>query len=125
MRIAITLAATLALAAAPVLAAPSLRSVMHSWAGHARTIEFMLNGRTAYNEAAIRAALQDYAAKAGAVAARVNGRTASAQNFKRRLIAFQADAQSALGAVPQRPALKTAASRLFADCQSCHNVFRN
>lgn len=112
------------LAAGPAaLAASGVRSIMHSWKTSARAVHEMLSGGTAYQEPAIRAALQTYVADAGRIEAQVTGQGASAQDIRRRFQAFEADAQAALGHMPQRPALAADVARLMSDCQSCHDIY--
>ena len=127
MRTPIIALALSALVAIPVAAtaASSLRSIMHGWKADARSMQAMLSGRSAFNDGAIRHMLQTYAAEAGSVAARVHGTTASAQDFKRRFVAFQGQAQTALGDMGRPPALKADFVRLTKDCQSCHDKFNN
>ena len=119
----IGLSALLAATPFAVDAATSLRGVMHVWRAEARKTHDMLAGRTGFDEGAIRAALQTYVEDAGRLGARVNGRSAPAQDFRRRLLGFAADARTALNHVGQRPVLKADFSRLLSDCQSCHNRF--
>lgn len=115
------------IAATPVIvvAASALRGIMHTWRADARTTYDILSGRAQFDEGAVRTVLQTYAADAGRIGAQVNGQTPSAREFKRRFLAFQADAQTALGDLAQRPALKADFSRLMSDCQSCHDAFKD
>ncbi len=110
---------------AAVPAAPALRGIMHAWRAVARDAHDMLTGRAPFDEAAIRGALQRYVADAGRIASEVNGRTASAHDFRARFVAFQGDAQTALGDVGRRSALQTDFTRLLTDCQSCHHAYNN
>lgn len=121
--VSIGLAAIIVATPPVVTAATSLHGVMHVWSAEARKTHGMLFGRTAFNEAAVRTALQIYIEDAGQLSARVNGRTASAQDFKGRLIGFQADARTALGDLGRRSLLRADFSRLLSDCQSCHHRF--
>lgn len=112
-------------APAIVSAASTLRGIMHTWRAEARSTYDMLSGRAEFDERAIRTALQTYAADAGRIGEQVTGQTPSAREFKRQLVAFQADAQTALGDLPRRPTLKADFSRLMSDCQSCHDKFKD
>ena len=128
MRAALTSLGRIALIAAVpvvVVAAPALRGIMHVWRVDARTTHDMLSGRTAFDEGAIRNALQTYAADAGRIASQVDGYTSAGRDFKRRFVAFQADAQMTLSDLSERTALKADFSRLMTDCQSCHDTFNN
>lgn len=84
-----------------------------------------LSGRSAYDEAATRAALEKYVAEAGSVQARINPRSAQARDFKARFGAFQADSQAALRDLQRRPAFAADFSRLMDDCQSCHDRYKD
>lgn len=123
--IAVALCAAIALAPAALVAAPSLRGIMHSWRSHARSIDAMLAGRQHFNDAAIRTALTTYAADAGQVAAAVHSHGARAQDFRHRMTVFQSSSQAALADLPRRRALKADFHHLLAQCQSCHNSFNN
>jgi cytochrome c556 len=126
-KILLSLCLSAAISAAPALvaAAPALRGIMHDWRDGARSTNDILTGRADFDEAAIRDVLQAYVADAGRVVAQVNGQTPAARDFKQRLIAFQADAQTALGDLAQRAALQADFTRLMSDCRSCHDAFKD
>ena len=113
------------LQAAPVAAGPTVRGTMHAWRANDRTVNAMLSGRAAFDEAAMRAALQAYAADAGRIAVAIDSRAAPARDIKRRFIAFQSDSQRALGDVARRDALRSDVARIASDCQSCHDAYKN
>lgn len=115
--------ALIAITPAAVIAASGLRGIMHSWRASERMMQAMLSGRTAFDDAVVRDALQNYAADAGDIVARIDARTAAAQDIKRRFATFQTHAQSALGDLGQRAALKADFSRLVSECQSCHDTY--
>ena len=97
---------------------------MHAWRNEARTMHDALSGRSAFNAAGISAALQSYVADAGSMQARIDPRSARARDIRARFAAFQADAQTALRDVQQRPALAADVSRLMNDCQSCPHRYK-
>ncbi len=119
------LAALLAAAPIAVTAGPGLRGIMHAWRDDARAMHEMLTGGTRFDAAAIRAALQGYVTDAATIESQLGAGTASARDFKHRFVAFEADAQAALGNLGQRPALTASVTRLLADCRSCHDVYNN
>jgi cytochrome c556 len=106
-------------------AAPALRPIMHQWRGEARIIQATFQHGGAAEDAQLRGALSLYVADAGRISAAVDGKTARARDFKQRFLAFQADAQAALGHLAQTPSLKADVARLMADCHSCHRAFNN
>ena len=105
--------------------APALRGVMHQWRTEQRSVQAMLSAPSSSNDQKLRSALAAYANDAGRIGAAVNARTAAARDIKRRFLAFQVDAQTALGHAGQKPALKTDVARLMADCRSCHHIYNN
>lgn len=125
--IVLSLGLSAAILAAPIIvvAAPAIRSIMHGWRADARSTDDILSGRANFDAGAIRDVLKRYATDSGRIVAEVNGQTPAAHEFKRRFMAFQADAQTALGHLESRPALQADFSRLMSDCRSCHDTFKN
>ena len=117
----------LAAVTAPAIAvgASALRGIMHGWRADARTTQNILTGRASFDEAAIRSVLQNYVTDAERISAQITGTSPAAREFKRQFMSFQADAQTALSHAAQRAAVQADFSRLMADCQSCHDAFKD
>lgn len=119
------LLAMLTAAPAAVMAASGLKAVMHDWRTHTKTVDSMLSGRAAFDQAAVRDALAAFSADAARIEAGINGNTAEAKDIRRRFVAFRTQAQAALSDV-QRPAvLKADVLELKASCQSCHEQYKD
>lgn len=127
MRRAASLALAAAIVATPVAvtAASSLRSIMHDWRADARITQDMLLGRRAFDQEMVARVLQTYAEDTRRIEGQLNPRTSDARDFKERLVAFRSDLQAALGDLGQRPRLQADISKVFADCQSCHDKFKD
>ena len=122
---ALALGAMIATMPVVVTAATNLRGMMRAWRADARIAHDMMIGRTTFDANTIGQALRAYADDAQRLEPQLNERTADARDFKQRFVAFRADAQTALADLGERPRLAADLSRMFADCQSCHDKFKN
>jgi cytochrome c556 len=124
-RNAASTAAVLLMAPAAVLATSRLSGTMHAWRSDARVMNDMMLGRSAFDPAVIDKALQAYAADAQRIAGTLNARTAEGRDFKAHFVTFASDVQAAQADVGQRPRLQAGLARVFGDCRSCHDKYKN
>lgn len=103
----------------------SLKSTMRSWKTDAATMDRMLIGSGAFDDAEAARILQSFAADAQSIAAGANGTSAQARDVKARFEKFSGDVQSAVEGVASREKMKARYSQLRADCRSCHDVYAN
>jgi cytochrome c556 len=124
-RIAVSTAAILLMASAGVLATSRLNGTMRAWRSDARMMNDMMLGRSAFDPAIIEKALQAYADDAQRIAGTLDARTAEGRDFKAHFVTFASDVQAAQADVGQRTRLQAGLTRVFGDCRSCHDKYKN
>jgi hypothetical protein len=122
-----SLALAVVLLAVPgtVTAATALRGTMRAWRSERRNADAMLAGRIAINPVTLAGTLRNYASDAGRIAESVNVNGARAADFRAHFVAFRNDAQTAQTDIGQRSRLEADLRRVFSDCQSCHDKYKD
>jgi len=104
-------------------ASASLKSTMRSWKADAATLDRMLTGSSAFDEAEAARVLHRLDADAQAIIARVSGTSAPARGVKSRFEKFSADVRSTIESVGSRDELKARYLQLRAECRACHDIY--
>lgn len=115
--------AALLLGGGAAMAGIALSPIMSSWSHNLRVLDGMLNGRTQYDEAAVRQALAAYIADASRVADHLQGNSNEVRDFRARFAAFAAAGHRALGHAADPAALRQNLHQMVGDCQSCHAAY--
>lgn len=108
-----------------VIAASEIRGIMKTWRADERATRTMLSGRAPVDEIAIRKMLELYAGDAVRISVTIKDTNNESRDIKRRFVAFQADANAALGKLGQPAALPAGLRQVMADCQSCHDLYKD
>lgn len=123
--VAVALLALPVIAVTGAVAATRLSPTMHVWRDNARALHEMVAGHARFDAAAIDRALAVYAADAERIAGRLNTRNAEARDLQTRFVAFRTDARAAQADVAQRVRLAADLDRVFGDCRSCHDKYKD
>jgi len=112
-------------ASSAALAASGLKAAMRAWKSDGAIATQMLNGKSAFDEAAMRRVLEGFISDSQGLQAKISGASASSKDVKSRFAAFEADANAALASLAKKDKLKTAFAAVMNDCRSCHDVYAN
>ena len=98
---------------------------MHAWRDDARAVRDMVIGREAFDPVAVGRVMQAYDEDLQRIAATLNTRNADARDLQHRFLTFASDSRAAQADVGERSRLQADLARVFGDCRSCHDKFKN